>query len=164
MTFKNSLGRLARSLVVAAVLQPTPAIAKDKDRINRDSLFEQVVLVESGGNPRAISSKRARGLGQIMPQVVIEYNREHPSEKKHGLLDLYNPDVNAKITSWYLNRIIDHYLPAYGLAKSIENIAGMYNFGPTNLGILGDAVENFAKLPTETQNYIRRIKKGYSPR
>lgn len=128
--------------------------------IDSAKLMNAIWNVESAGNPRAISPRGARGKYQLRAPAVIEWNREHPDEQ-HGILDLYDPKINEKIAWWYVNKIMNVYLPAYGLKKSIENIAAMYNFGTEALGMMGDAVENFAKLPLEARNYVHRIKKWY---
>ena len=125
---------------------------------NLDDYVNATIQVESSGNPNAYNKKsKARGLMQITPIVLEEWNQNHPKEK-YKEKELSKPEVNKKIGSWYIIRITDRYLPSYGLEKSLENVAAAYNWGIGNLRKTGDARENFDRLPKETQDYIGKLK------
>ena len=63
------------------------------------------------------------------------------------------------IGKWYLHeRIGKHYLPHYKLKSTDENKAASFNAGPVRIGKIGDALENYHKLPKETQKYLIKLK------
>ncbi len=141
--------------------EPVVRIEPEKVKPNLDKIdYDAIIQIESAGNPRAYNKNSgARGLMQITPIVLKEWNNLHPNEKC-SLNDLYNPEINKKIGIWYLeNRIKRIYLPNVGLTGSIENILAAYNWGIGNLEKNGDAVENFNTLPTETREYIGKYNK-----
>lgn len=115
---------------------------KDKDvELNIDSFIQ----IESSGNPFAENKRSgARGLMQIVPSVLKEWNHFHPNQK-YELDDLFNSRINVKIGTWYLDKIKNHYLPYYGIKPSIENIIIAYNWGIGNL-----------KKTTENRNNLLR--------
>lgn len=103
---------------------------KDEDIELNINSFKQI---ESHGYPRAYNRRSgARGLMQIVPSVLKEWNHLHPSQE-YNLDDLFNSRINVKIGTWYLDRIKNHYLPHYGIKPSIENIIIAYNWGIGNL-------------------------------
>jgi soluble lytic murein transglycosylase-like protein len=110
--------------------------------------------IESRGNPVAYNKKSgARGLYQITPICLKEYNNFHPKQK-YTKLDLFRPDINKKIAEWYLNKRIPQLLKYYGLPVTIENTLWAYNAG------IGKVVKNIQ--PTETKNYIKHYREGVS--
>ncbi len=120
---------------------------------------EIIINIESKGNPKAHNkSEGARGLMQIRPIVLKEWNLLNPGQK-YTLNDLFNPDINKKIGTWYFNRIETVYLPNHKLEQNLENKLASYNWGIGNLSNIGDAKKNFSKLPLTTQKYIRKYKK-----
>lgn len=127
-----------------------------KKVIVNDDLVNKISKIESNGNPKARSNKKARGLMQITPIVLKEWNILHPN-KMYNLNDLFKPKINKKIGIWYLNRIKDIYLPSSNLYPTIDNILAAYNFGIDNLEGVGDARENFSELPKETRNYLNKF-------
>ena len=85
-----------------------------------DDILPFLIQVESGGNPNAISSKCAIGLCQVTPIVLREWNNGEKYYKVKGgwkyrhlynIGDLYNPEINVMIATWYLRRLRDYYLP-----------------------------------------------------
>lgn len=124
----------------------------------RQDLIKKIIKVESSENPSAHKrSTGARGLMQITPIVLKEWNQFHPQEK-YSKNDLFNSEINKKIGQWYFfERIGEHYLPAYGLKSSLENQLAAYNLGIGNLKNIGDANENWERLPNETRDYIENI-------
>ncbi len=120
---------------------------------------EIIIYLESKGNPKEYNKREgARGLMQIRPIVLKEWNLLNP-DKKHTLDDLYNSDINKKVGAWYLNRIETVYLPNLKLEQNLENKLASYNWGIGELSKIGDAKKNFSKLPLITQRYIKEYKR-----
>ena len=94
----------------------------------------------------------ARGLGQLRPPVLAEWNKNN--EPKFTPDDLFNEDINAEIATWYMNdRIPNHYFKAWDIEDSIENRILFYNAGPTEGRRRLKAGE---AAPLSTQDYIRK--------
>jgi soluble lytic murein transglycosylase-like protein len=108
--------------------------------------LETIQHIESGGNPRAVSKAGARGLYQIMPVVLQEYNKMTGSSFTTD--DLFNPDVNEQIAVWYLAKRIPKMLKHYKLPVTVENILWAYNAG------IGNVVKG--RLPAETKRYLQK--------
>ena len=152
-------------LLVGSLAYPGVASAKrvSKELIKKilepglDPLTKKIIQIESQWKYWAISPKKARGLMQIRPIALKEWNK-HGSGRIYGKYDLDDPFINVTIGKWYLHeRIGEHYLPHYELSASDENKAASYNAGPVCLGKIGDAKKNFDKLPKETQGYLRKL-------
>jgi hypothetical protein len=56
---------------------------------------------ESGFNPKAVSSAGARGVTQIMPGALKDYNRKNGTNYTHD--DMFDPDKNTDVGMWYLS-------------------------------------------------------------
>lgn len=112
-----------------------------------EGLIRAIIKVESNFNPQAKSSAGAMGLMQLMPGNV----------KAYGITDPYNIEQNIDAGT---NHIKD-YLKKY--SGNLEMALAAYNFGPGNMNKRGISSENdFYKLPTETKNYLTKIKKYYN--
>lgn len=100
----------------------------DWDRLTQIN-FNQIAKIESSGNPLAHNKKDdSRGLFQITPICLREYNAFHKSTP-HSPNDLWNPAVNLKIAKWYLNVRIPQMLVYYKIEDTIENRLISYNQG-----------------------------------
>lgn len=120
----------------------TPSVEVDMNRI---------YAIESSNNPRAHNKRtNARGLGQITPIVVDEWNNFNP-DTPITTDSLWNAGLNQQVASWYMNDRIPKMLRAYGIPDTIDNRLAAYNAG---IGI----VKANRGLPSETQNYIRKYK------
>lgn len=75
--------------------------------LRHEDTIQRMVDVESSRNPNAISDKGARGLMQIMPAVVKDFNREF--EIGVHVDDLFDPATNALIGVWYFKLCIDKF-------------------------------------------------------
>ena len=64
--------------------------------------FASLINTESGGNPNAVSSKGAIGLGQIMPMHIGELVPWAPGQRV-TLADLKNPGFNLKWSAAYFS-------------------------------------------------------------
>jgi soluble lytic murein transglycosylase len=107
----------------------------------------KIIQIESSGNPFAYNkSSQARGLMQITPICLKEYNNYHPKEQ-YTTKDLFNPDINVKIGTWYIDKRIPQMLRYYNKPVTINNILISYNAG------IAYVVKDLP-LPTETINYL----------
>ena len=112
--------------------------------------MQKIRMIESSGNPRAYNKySHARGLYQITPIVLTEWNNFHPSDK-HTLEQLFSSRINSKIAHWYMNHRIPQMLKYYGIEDTVENRLISYNAG------ISYVVGNGKVLPSETVNYIRK--------
>jgi len=100
-------------------------------------LAHALVQVESNYEVRAVSSKGAQGLMQLMPSTARHY----------GVDDSFDPEQNLDGGLRHLRGLLDRY------GKGRESLAlAAYNAGE-------GAVSRYQGIPPyrETQNYVRRI-------
>ena len=100
------------------------------------SLIKAIIEVESGYNARAVSSKGARGLMQIMPSHFNELNISDPFE----------PFQNIMGGTRYLTKLMHQY------KGNVAHALAAYNAGP-------GAVDKYNGIPPfrETRNYVRKV-------
>lgn len=143
--FTNTPSAAART-TVCSVPRPRSAsyesIVRDHaDRQQLDpKLVHAVIRAESAYDPRAVSSKGAMGLMQLMPETARELEVD----------DAFDPESNIAAGTRYLRRMLDQFEGQLELA-----LAG-YNAGP-------EAVRRFGGIPpfAETRRYIERILREY---
>ncbi|MFH1850295.1 MAG: lytic transglycosylase domain-containing protein [archaeon] len=82
-------------------------------------LIKAVIYEESGGNPRAVSRKGARGLMQLMPRTAAKY--------KVRANELFDPEKNILAGTHYLSDLMKQY----GNDNALVLVA--YNAGPGRL-------------------------------
>lgn len=113
-----------------------------------EELIRAIIKVESNFNPTVKSSAGAMGLMQLMPGNVKDY----------GVKDPYNIEENVDAGT----RHIKDYLKLHN--NNLDMALAAYNFGPGNMRRRGISSEaDFYKLPTETKNYLVKIRKYYNP-
>lgn len=108
-----------------------------------------IAIIESNGNELAYNQKtQARGLYQITPICLEDFNRWNGEGLKYIKDDIYNYIRASVVADWYLNIRIPQLLKHYNKPITIETILWCYNAGIGNLlkGI----------MPKETRNYIKR--------
>jgi soluble lytic murein transglycosylase-like protein len=101
------------------------------------NLVHAMIKVESNYQPRAVSSKGAMGLMQLMPATARQY----------GVSDPFDPVQNLGAGIQHLRGLLDRY------GKGRESLAlAAYNAGEAT-------VSRYRGIPPfrETQNYVRRI-------
>ncbi|HJP82938.1 MAG TPA: lytic transglycosylase domain-containing protein [Fimbriimonadaceae bacterium] len=100
------------------------------------ALLESLVEAESNFNPSAISSKRAIGLTQLMPDTA----------KELGVADPFDPAQNLQGGAKYLAGLLKRF------GNDQEKAIAAYNAGP-------GAVERFGGIPPyrETQSYVQKV-------
>jgi len=131
-----------------------------EQQIDSSALVKAIIQHESGGDPNALSDKLARGKMQIRAIVLKEYKKANPEDYIY-LDDLYDPEINIKVGTWYLNRIINQYLPSLHLPINIDNAITAYHRGIDWLEKNGDATKN-PRLPANTKMYIKSVKQALS--
>jgi len=113
-----------------------------------------VILVESGGNPAALSPKGARGLWQLMPDTARRYGLEVDGERDERL-DVerstqaaahYLSDLHLQFGSWPL------VLAAYNTGE--QNIQrAISRSHSTEFAVLS----SLGTIPLETRNYVPAV-------
>jgi soluble lytic murein transglycosylase-like protein len=100
------------------------------------SLVKAVALVESGFNAKAVSSKGARGLMQLLPETA----------KQYGVSDLQDPYQNLRAGAAHLRGLLDEFDGNVTLALAA------YNAG-------SGAVRRYGGVPAyaETRDYVKKI-------
>ena len=101
-----------------------------------ESLIKAIITAESCFNERAVSPKGAHGLMQLMPQTA----------KRFGVKDRFNPNLNIKAGTRYLQFLLDYY------DEDLLNAIAAYNAGE-------GAVDKYKGIPpyNETRLYVRKV-------
>jgi soluble lytic murein transglycosylase-like protein len=101
-------------------------------------LLARVVQAESNFNPRAISTKNAQGLMQIIPSTASRMALRNP----------FDPAQSIDAGAHYLRQMLDKF------SGNVELALAAYNAGP-------DRVVQYHGVPPyrETRNYVRKITK-----
>ena len=105
--------------------------AKDNDL--DPELLIALVYVESGGNSRAVSPKKASGLTQLMAGTA----------KDLGVTNVFDPRQNISGGARYLKQQMDSF-------GQVSLALAAYNAVPTR-------VKTRNRLPSETQKYIKKV-------
>jgi len=142
------------------------------DEIDWDRLVAAIIKVESNGNSNAIGSSGEIGLMQVSPIVLLEYNEVNDNYvypiyyipkgvdrlpyleklfRKLSLEQLYEPNINKYVGTWYLHRLKDHYLKEN---YTIERLLAAYNGGITRLRKVNYDV---SKMPKSTRRYVKKV-------
>lgn len=109
-----------------------------------------LIRIESAGNLKAINKKtQARGLFQITPIVLKEYNDHHDTNISEN--DLFLGTINTIIAHWYLEVRIPELLRHFNQPITTQRILWAYNAGIKNV------IEG--RIPKETREYINRYNK-----
>jgi soluble lytic murein transglycosylase-like protein len=114
-----------------------PAIkAAASDSGVSENLIKAVIMQESGGDPRAVSSKGAKGLMQLMDATA----------KELGVRNSFNPVENIRGGARYLGNLLREF------KGDLELALASYNAG------IG-TVKKYGGVPPykETQNYVKKV-------
>ncbi len=116
-------------------------ISNASEEFNLDSrLLKAMIKAESDFDPRAISTKGAMGLMQIMPDNFKMLNLENP----------FDPWQNIRAGAQYFKKLYKRFNGKLALSLAA------YNAGPT-------AVDRYKNIPPyqETEEYVRRVLRYY---
>ncbi len=105
------------------------------------ALVRAVIETESGGNPRAVSSKGAMGLMQLMPGTAMQL----------GVRNVFSPQENLDAGVRYLRTLLLRY------GGDLDKALAAYNAG-------AGAVDRAGGVPRyrETQEYVRKVTNSYN--
>lgn len=110
--------------------------------------LEKIFKIESNFDPQAYNKKSgAVGLGQIVDIALKDYNMLNPKDQ-YSKEQLFDPQVNAKISNWMLTDRIPQLLKHFGVQPTTDNILWAYNAG------IGNVVKG--RKPKETVDYIKK--------
>jgi soluble lytic murein transglycosylase len=172
MTVVRALGGLAilsgqTPAPVARLLYPVEhldSVLRWSAEYDLDPLFVFAVMrEESWFDSRAVSWVGARGLLQIMPSTGRDLARR-VGLQRFDRADLFDPDLNIRLGSFYLRALLDELDREPALALSAYN-AGKGNALRWKKGLDGDFdvdryVAGISYL--ETYNYVQRVTRTYA--
>ena len=120
-----------------------------------------IIKIESSFNENAESNKGARGLMQITPSTG-EWIAEKLKIENFDSNDLFLPETNIMLGTWYFNYLIEKF------DNDINLAIAAYNAGPGNVqNWLNDEDisyngEELNKIPyKETKNYVKKFNNAY---
>jgi len=135
----SSPGKKAPPPTVAS-LEPDEATSRLVDYYSQrrgldPKLVRSVIQVESAFDPRAVSSRGAMGLMQLMPETADEL----------GVENVWDPGENIRGGTTYLRRMLDRF-------GELDLALAGYNAGPT-------MVEKYGAIPpfAETRRYVSKV-------
>ena len=104
------------------------------------ALIHSIILIESDYDPRAVSSKGAMGLMQLMPATAERYGVKNP----------FDPRENIRGGAKYLKDMCKLYY------NSTDHVLAAYNAGQS-------AVKKYGGIPPypETIHYIEKVRATY---
>ncbi|MEM7008958.1 MAG: lytic transglycosylase domain-containing protein [Thermodesulfobacteriota bacterium] len=107
-------------------------------------LILAVIQIESDFTPKAVSSRGAIGLMQVMPKTG-EYVAKDLGISYKGHKSLYDPFVNVKLGIHYISYLEERF-------DSTESALAAYNYGPTKFA-------NSKTLANTTPKYVKKVLK-----
>ncbi|MBU0478165.1 lytic transglycosylase domain-containing protein [bacterium] len=139
---------LAKTL--AGPIKYAPIVYKSAQKYNIDpALIMAVIEIESKFNAKAVSKAGATGLMQIMPKTAKSLSREL-NIKKYNKDFLYNPEINIKIGTYYLKKLLQEF------NNDIDLSLGAYNGG---IGNIKKWQRQKKEIPfEETRTFIKKVK------
>jgi hypothetical protein len=118
-----------------------PIIEKYASNYRLDpSLIRSIIAAESGFNPKAVSSKGARGLMQLMPETA----------KRLGVINSFDPEQNIQGGIKHFRFLMDSF------NEDIPLSLAAYNAGE-------NLIQRLGRIPDirETKDYVQSVTKRY---
>ncbi len=127
-----------------------PIVYKSAQKYNMDpALIMAVIEIESKFDAKAVSKAGAIGLMQIMPKTGKSLSREL-NIKKYNKNSLYNPEVNIKIGTYYLKKLLQEF------NNNIDLTLAAYNAG---IGNIKKWQKQKKEIPfEETRTFVKKVK------
>jgi len=124
------------------------------------SLILAVIKAESSFRPLVESHAGAQGLMQLMPPTAA-WMAEQMGKTDFDPADVWNPEINIAIGSFYLNWLKNYYDGNLNLALAAYNAGlGNVNRWLANPEFSSDG-ENLDVIPfRETYNYLNRVRQN----
>ena len=124
------------------------------------SLILAVIMAESSFRPNAQSHAGAQGLMQLMP-ATAEWMAEQMGKTDFNPEDVWLPEVNIAIGSFYLNWLVRYYNGNKNLAIAAYNAGlGNVNRWLADPEFSSDGL-NLDVIPfRETYNYLHRVQRN----
>ena len=144
LVYKPKPAPASGAAITVAVIDkkdPLPYLAEIGDASDRfripKPLIAAVIRCESNWDPRARSSKDARGLMQVLPRTAMNAFGVQPAH-------LWSPGVNIRVGTAYLRVLAGRY------RGDASKVIAAYNAGPTR-------VDAPSRLPREPRLYKRCV-------
>ena len=127
-----------------------PIVYKSAQKYDIDpALIMAVIEIESKFKRKAVSKAGAIGLMQIMPKTAKSISREL-NIKKYNKNSLYNPEINIKIGTYYLKKLLQEF------NNDIDLTLAAYNAG---MGNIRKWQKQKKEIPfEETRAFIKKVK------
>ena len=112
----------------------------------QNGLYGAIEMIESGGDPNAVSSAGAVGPMQLMPDTAADpgYGIEPAKDD--------SPEENRRVGSEYIDALLKKY------DGNLDHALYAYNWGPGNVDKWIAAGEDPSALPKETAEYVPKVK------
>lgn len=138
-------------------------IVKYSQRYNVDPyLVLAVIRAESNFNEKAVSSRGAYGLMQIMPDTS-QWIAENMKLKGFKAEEAYDPEINIAMGCWYINSLNNEF------NGDIVLVLAAYNGGRGNVQKwlkdkeYSDDGKKLNSIPFgETDKYVKKVKTNYN--
>lgn len=125
-------------------------------------LVAAIINVESKFDKNAVSNKNARGLMQIAP-ITGKWASEELNIDDFDVDDLFDPELNIMIGSWYLNILSQEF------DNNLQLILAAYNAGSGNVvrwlqnKMYSEDGKSLMIIPfTETKDFVKKVQKNIS--
>ena len=116
---------------------------------------------ESAFNPKARSFADAFGLLQLIPEVAQRANKKIEGTYKNAD-DLFNPQLNIKLGSYYLKQQWELYNNRFILASASYNATDRAIKSWIKTRYDGDTLQFIEDIPyEETRNYVKLVMRNY---
>ena len=137
-------------IISSGPIKWVPIVCKSAQEYSIDpALIMAVIETESKFNAKAVSNAGAIGLMQIMPKTARSISRELKI-KKYNKDSLYNPEINIKIGTYYLKKMLQEF------DNDIDLALAAYNAGMGNIRKWQEQKRTIQF--EETRTFVKRVK------